>query len=226
MKKLLLLHGALGDKTQFEALVPKLNNHFDVYRLDFEGHGEATSTNSPFRIEYFIENVLGFLEEHNINKINIFGYSMGGYVALGLAKQEPKVIQKVATLGTILEWNNDTAKRECRYLHPAKIKEKVPHFAEQLNQLHIYGWERVVERTRDMLQYLGNHPTVKREDWPKFKLPIRFHIGDQDTTASLNNTIEIYKKINEGELCVLPATSHPFEEVNTGILAASLLDFF
>lgn len=223
---LILLHGALGSLEQFDFLVPEIKEHFEVYRLNFEGHGEASPTESPFRMSYFVENVLGYMDEHSIEAANFFGYSMGGYVALGLAKNHPERVNKVATLGTILQWNEKVAERECKYLHPSKIKEKVPHFAEQLKERHLSGWERVVNNTRDMLEYLGAKPEIKLDEWKQINCPLRFHVGDRDTTAGLAETIEIYKKTEKSELVVLPKTGHPIIEVDKDFLILSLKKFF
>lgn len=223
---LILLHGALGSKEQFNDILSPLENSFEVHLLDFEGHGEAGPTDSPFRVSYFAENVLGLLDVHGIEKANIFGYSMGGYVALTLAHENPGCINKVATLGTILSWNKKIAARECGYLNPSKMKEKVPHFVDRLTERHIAGWERVVNRTREMLQYLGNEPNIKDENWKDLAMPVRLHVGDRDTTVELGNTVENCRKMRHGELCVLPGSGHPFEDINKKVLLASLLDFF
>ncbi|HKK45467.1 MAG TPA: alpha/beta fold hydrolase [Balneolaceae bacterium] len=226
MEPLILLHGALANSHQFDILKPKLQEHFDLYTLDFEGHGESGPTDSPFRIEYFVENVLGLLDEHMLEKVNIFGYSMGGYIGLTLAKEYPKSVKKVATLGTILNWDVETARWENRFLHPERLQAKVPDFVDQLNRRHLDGWERVVERTREMLQHLGKHPSIQHEEWKYFKIPIRLHVGDRDTTAGLETTMEIFEQLSNAELCVLPGTPHPFEKANIDTLTASLIDFF
>lgn len=223
---LLLLHGALGSQDQFDEIIDEISDDSEIYRLNFEGHGQAGPTDSPFRMEYFIENVLGFLDEHSLRTVNIFGYSMGGYVALLLAKQYSEAVNRVATLGTILQWNQEIARRECRYLHPEKIQEKVPHFAEQLQDRHTDGWERVVDRTREMLQHLGSHPLLHEKDWKQFRQPIRLHVGDRDSTAGLDSTIEVYNKIPRAELCVLPNTGHAMAEVNRSMLGRSINNFF
>lgn len=226
MDPLLLLHGALGSKTQFDFLVPRLEKHFELHPLNFEGHGNAEPADRPFRIEHFVENVLIYLDEHDLSKVNIFGYSMGGYVALALAKRYPEYVCRVATLGTVLRWDQDIAERECRYLHPEKIKEKVPHFAEKLSRRHTAGWGMVVDRTREMLQHLGRNPLLSDGDWATLELPIRLHVGDRDTTAGLKPTIQVYDKMGQAELNVLPATAHSLEEVQTQLLLASLTYFY
>lgn len=223
---LILLHGALGTMEQFNFFMSELEKNFEVHRLNFEGHGEAGPTDSPFRISYFAENVLGYMDEHGIELANFFGYSMGGYVAMVLAKNHPERVHKVATLGTILQWNEEVAERECRYLHPNKIKEKVPHFAEQLNERHLSGWERVVNNTRDMLQYLGVNPEIKSDQWKQITCPLRLHVGDRDTTAGLVETVDIYRKTDKSELVVLPKTGHPITEADKDFLVLSLEKFF
>jgi pimeloyl-ACP methyl ester carboxylesterase len=226
LSPLILLHGALGTSEQFDFLVPELEDFFNVHRLNFEGHGDTGPTNSPFRVSYFVENVLGYMDEHDIDQANFFGYSMGGYVAIILAKNFPERVKKVATAATILQWDEEVAERECKYLHPEKIKEKVPHFADQLNERHRSGWERVVNNTRDMLHYLGVHPEIRSAQWKEINCPLRFHIGDRDTTAGLNETVEIYQKTENSELVVLPKTDHPIAEIDKDLIVLSLKKFF
>lgn len=132
---LLLLHGALGAKSQLEPLKKIIENDFEIHLLNFEGHGDKNS-NNDFSIELFAKNLLDFLNENNVEKVNIFGYSMGGYVALQLATQHPKRFEKIVTLGTKFKWSPEEAAKETRMLNPEKIEEKVPAFANYLNQLH------------------------------------------------------------------------------------------
>lgn len=223
---LILLHGALGNEHQFDKLVPKLKQLGAIHRFNFEGHGQAGSLEGPLKMDYFVENVLGYMQEHNLSEANFFGYSMGGYVALLLAKYNPEKVNKIATLGTILQWNPTVAERESRYLHPAKIEEKVPDFAERLSNMHPDGWELLVEKTREMLLKLGNKPKIKEEDWKSLDLSVRLHIGDQDNTADLVATISVFKQLPNAQLCVLPETPHPIEKVDFGLLSQSLISFF
>ncbi len=80
----ILLHGALGSAAQLETLQAQMPESQDAVALDFPGHGSASST-EPFSMRLFADSVLKFMDEKNAAQADIFGYSMGGYVALWLA---------------------------------------------------------------------------------------------------------------------------------------------
>src|SRR5699024_9671924 len=225
MEKLLLLHGALATKAQFDPLIPFLQESYEWHRLTFMGHGRE-ATDKPIRMQDLVDQIVDYLDEHNIPKANIFGYSMGGYAALALAKKHPRRINKIATLGTILQWNKKVAKKECRLLNPDKMIGKIPDFVQHLDKQHPNGWREVVNNTREMLQQLGQHPLIQKDDWQHIAVPIRLLMGDGDSTADLKRTAEIYKQLPNAQLGVLPNSTHPFNTVNKELLAMLLADHF
>ena len=151
MKKenLLLLHGALGSKVQLRPLKQILEQKFNVFDLNFEGHGDVYSE-QDFSIDLFASNVRDFLKEQNLENTHIFGYSMGGYVALHLANHKPSLVNKIVTLGTKFDWNPEGAAREIKMLNPEKVEEKIPAFAGYLNKLHSALSWKVVMHENDL----------------------------------------------------------------------------
>jgi len=226
MNPILFLHGALGTEKQLHPLISELHGAENVYTLTFEGHGTEEVPERPFRIENFAENVIRYMDEHSIETANIFGYSMGGYVALYLAKAAPNRVGKIATLGTVLTWSPEKAASETKLLNPNNIEEKVPAFAKMLDGQHPKGWKDMVLKTKDLLGHLGDQPTLSTEDFREIDHPVRIHIGDRDSTADLNETVKVYGLMKHAELSVMPATPHPIQKVNLSKLAGSLDDFF
>lgn len=219
---LLLLHGALATKKQFDGFIPHLKNSADVHRITFDGHGKNGPADQPFSMGYFADQVNNYVDEQNLRDIHLFGYSMGGYVALNLAKKYPKKINKVTTLGTILQWNEQIADRECKLLNPQKMSQKIPQFVEELEKRHPHGWKEVVDSTRTMLRNLGQSPLFSTDDWNQLKCKIQLLIGDRDETAGLEATVNIYKKLPNAQLGVLPDTPHSFERVDKKLLGTIL----
>jgi pimeloyl-ACP methyl ester carboxylesterase len=226
-QNLLLLHGALGASEQFAPLVPLLSDRYNIHSLDFEGHGKASLQERPFRMEHFAENVRAYMERHAIERTLIFGYSMGGYVAVTLANTHPHLVQSIATLGTKYHWDNEIAAREVALLDTEKIAAKVPHFAHALAERHTAaGWETVANRTRDLLMHLAEQRGLRAENVAHIQQRVRVMIGDRDSTVSLAESVEIYRALPNGEMEVLPATPHPFEKVPLTRLAFTLVEFF
>jgi pimeloyl-ACP methyl ester carboxylesterase len=223
---LLLLHGALGASVQFAPLLPLLGEKYDVHLLDFEGHGSTPPKARPFRMEHFVENVHDYLSESGIEQTNIFGYSMGGYVACVLAEVHPHLVGNLATLGTKFHWDPEVAAREVGFLDPEKIEAKVPHFAQSLAERHPSGWKAVVARTAEMMIALGETGGFSPDTIANVQQRLRIIVGDHDTTVGVPESYAMYQALPNGELEVLPATPHQLEKVPPPRLAASLSEFF
>ncbi len=224
---LLLLHGAVGASPQFEPLTPLLEGDYQLHLLDFEGHGSSPPRGRPFRIEHFAENVGEYMTGRALASADIFGYSMGGYVALYLARHQSEKVRRVMTLGTKLAWRPEVAAREVKLLNPDKMLEKIPHFARALEERHTAsGWRAVLSQTAEMLTALGEQPALKPEDWGQIKARVRLCLGDRDATVGTEETLAVYHALPQGELAILPDTPHPLEKVDPGRLARLLKDFF
>jgi len=72
--------------------------------VELEGHGATPLRDRPLRIESFADAVLAAMDGANVGPADVFGYSMGGYIALYLAATSPDRVQRVATLATKLAW--------------------------------------------------------------------------------------------------------------------------
>ena len=227
MKNLLLLHGALGAKSQFTELENTLQKNFNVYSINFKGHGGSPIPNSPFSMKMFAEDVLKWLEGNKLNSINIFGYSMGGYAALYLAKHQPARIDKIFTLATKFKWSEEIANKEVKFLNPDKIKVKIPEFAEELKQRHSpQDWEKILQKTAEMMNNLGKQNELTVSNYQGIEHEVLIGIGDRDKMVTLEESIEVYRRFKNGKLLVLPDTPHPFEQVDTFRLALEIKDFF
>jgi len=227
MSDLVLLHGALGARTQLDPLAEALHPAFHVHQLDFEGHGNAAPRGRPFRMQHFGENVIDLIDSLGLERVRLFGYSMGGYVAVHLAMTRPDRVDRVVTLGTKFRWDPATATRDVARLNPDTIRAKVPRFAEELAARHngAAGWERVLADTADLLRDLGDNPLLTDATLAAITQPVRVIVGDQDTTVSVDESTTVARILGAGSLTVLPDTPHPIEQVNVDVLAPVLVEF-
>ena len=226
MQSLLLLHGAIGASSQLYPLEERLSAGYNVYTLDFTGHGGKQLADTPFSMEFFAEDVLQFMKQEKLDKVSIFGYSMGGYVGMYLAKHHPDKIGKLITLATKYHWDEAIAAKEVQMLNPEKIEEKIPAFAQALMERHAPDdWKQVLEKTREMMIALGNDNTLKPEDYSSITTPALILIGDHDKMVTLEETIAVYRSLPNGQMGILPNTQHPIEQVDTNLLSFMIKRF-
>jgi len=219
---LLLLHGAISCRKQFNDLIPLLKEQFDVHAFDFPGHG-GTAIPGTYSIPDFAAAVLGYMDEQKIQQASVFGYSMGGYAGLFLAAYHPGRIRKVFTLATKFNWTPETAAKESAMLNPEKILNKVPSFAERLEEMHApQDWKIVLNKTVGLLHNLGQAPTLTAEVLGKIKSPVTIGIGALDKMVSVEESGWAAAQIKNAKLLLLPETEHSFEKVNLRLLAEHL----
>jgi pimeloyl-ACP methyl ester carboxylesterase len=226
MQHIILLHGALGSKDQLQPLEKVLEDTFQVHSFNFSGHGGRPFSGIPISIPYFSEQIASYMQAANITHANIFGYSMGGYAAMHLAKQQPEKINKLITLATKFHWDEKTAAREVKMLDGKTIQEKVPAFAAQLQQRHAPNdWLTLLDKTSQLLTNLGKNNTLQLEDYASINTPCLLLLGDRDKMVTLEETVAVYKQLPNAQCGVLPGTPHAFEQVNLSLLAQLIKGF-
>jgi esterase/lipase len=225
MKNIILLHGAIGAKDQIEPLSHELKQHgFTVYSFSFSGHGNIPFQTN-FGIEQFALELENFIKENHLVKPTVFGYSMGGYVALYLAHQQPNLIENIITLGTKFEWSPEISQKEIKMLDPKTIIEKVPNFAKALKTRHGNDWELLLQKTAEMMLSLGTKNALSLSDFAGIQNKVLIGIADKDNMVSLPETTSVYMQLPHGGMYMLPNTKHPIETVNVGLLGKIILEF-
>lgn len=221
--KTLFLHGALGSASQMNRFV---DNFPGSLALNFSGHGGQMNLSS-FDIKLFAEDVLTFMDDNKLSKINIFGYSMGGYVGLYLCRYYPEKVNMLMTLATKLNWSKENAAREVKMLNPEMIEEKVPQFAKELSDIHAPNdWKKVVSNTAEMMIRLGDNPLLSESDFKMIEHPILLTVGDSDKMVSVEETLNVTRLIPNAKICVIPGLEHPINKFPLHYYNNPISDFF
>lgn len=227
-QQLLLLHGAIGASSQLIPLSDALRERgFETKLFNFTGHGGREIQDAPFSIPLFAEEVIAWMDAHAIVCIDVFGYSMGGYVALYIARHYPERVRKILTVATKFEWNVPTSEKEAKMLNPEIIKVKVPKFAAALQERHApENWETVLAKTASMMLAMGENPPMKDEDFRLIQHHVGLCVGAKDTMVSMDETLVIDRLLNKGSSLFLPDTPHPIEQMNVELLRGIAEHFF
>lgn len=87
----LLIHGFPMNQHIWDNFAPSLARDFKVYTIDLPGFGNSVLAEGRFTIENIARQVLSWLEETGIGKCVLSGHSLGGYVALAMARLQPEL---------------------------------------------------------------------------------------------------------------------------------------
>ena len=100
---LLLLHGGLFNiDLQFGEVLPALAQSRQVIAADFQAHGRTGDIDRPLTSAGLASDVVGLLQHLGVPKVDVFGFSLGGAVALHLAVKLPG------------RWSARRSSRRCR----------------------------------------------------------------------------------------------------------------
>ncbi len=226
MKKLLLLHGTLGSSAQFEPLKKILSNQFELYTPEFSGHGGKQLPGEAFTIEMFAKDVVNYLDQHAISAIDVFGYSMGGYVALYVAKHFPGKINSIVTLATKFNWNKETAINESKMLDATIFEKKIPAYAQDLALRHGQeNWKKLVEKTAELIAAMGINTALSYDDLKSIDIPVMVTVGDADKMVSVAETLKAAQYLKKGQSHVFKTMQHPLERINVDAVAALTIEW-
>ena len=190
---LILLHGNGENCGYFVHQMEPFAQHFRVIALDTRGHGRTPRGEAPFSIWQFAEDLLGFLDEHRIEKAHILGFSDGGNIALVFALRHPERIGKLILDGANLD---PSGVKRCIQI-PIEVGYRVAKcFAGRSPKAH---------KNAEMLGLMVSAPNIKPEELSRIQLPTLVIAGDKDVIKD-SHTRLIAASIPGAELSILPGT--------------------
>jgi len=98
---LVLLHGAFSAiGTSFGELLPELAKTRQVIAFEMQAHGRTADIERPLSLERMADDIAAAIQQLGIEPADVFGYSMGGGVALHVAIRHPDVVHKLVGAST------------------------------------------------------------------------------------------------------------------------------
>lgn len=72
---LIILHGLFGSSDNWYTLAKTFAEQFTVYLIDQRNHGQSPHSEA-FDYKLLAQDLLEFVNDHNLEKVNIIGHSM------------------------------------------------------------------------------------------------------------------------------------------------------
>lgn len=92
---LIAMHGITGHAEAYVRNLKALSEHFDVWAIDFIGHGYSDKPEHPLEIRHYIEQLLGFMAAIGVEKSYLTGESLGGWVTAQFAIDYPEKVERI-----------------------------------------------------------------------------------------------------------------------------------
>jgi pimeloyl-ACP methyl ester carboxylesterase len=96
----LVVHGITGSHRYWTPRIAPLARTHRLLLPDLPGFGQSPKPFADYTMEYFVEAVLGFLQQHGCEKkpLQIVGHSLGALIALELASHGEISVRRLALL--------------------------------------------------------------------------------------------------------------------------------
>ena len=89
-----ILHGWAASLRQWDWLLPVLAHAgYTAYAVDLLGHGRAPRLSPNHRMEDYAEYISSWMKHHDIDRPVLLGHSMGGYLGLQFALDNPQAVR-------------------------------------------------------------------------------------------------------------------------------------
>lgn len=214
---LILLPGGFMTVEAMGELVPQLAATRRVIGVELQGHGHTADIERPLRFELMADDIAALISHLGLAQANLFGFSLGGAVALQTAIRHPEVVRKLILASTAF-------KREGWY--PESLAGMAAISVETFAGTPIHAsylqtsprpdaWPAFVAKMRQLLS--------EDYDWTErvaaLKLPTLILVGDADGLR-VAHAVECFGLLGGGkadgdlaglppaQLAVLPATTH------------------
>src|SRR5919202_3627366 len=97
-RPLVVLHGAFMTIELLGKLVPELARSRQVIAVELQGHGHTADIDRPITYENLADDTAALLRHLGIDNADVYGYSLGGGVALQLAIRHPELVRKLVVV--------------------------------------------------------------------------------------------------------------------------------
>lgn len=237
MEALVFVHGFLGGGAQWNKQSALFGDYFRVITPDLPGFGANYKMKAPEYIEEYASFVLNKLSDLGIEQFHLVGHSMGGMIVQEMIRQAPERVNHLVLYGT-----GPVGALPGRFETISKSKERVIEDGveatgrrisatwflegELAKCYHICADLAVSVSLQAMLAGLS-----AMEKWSgetalhRIKSPTLVLWGDGDRTYPWSQTRQLWKKIPNAKLSVIPGCAHAVHLEKPDLFNAVLLEF-
>jgi pimeloyl-ACP methyl ester carboxylesterase/membrane protein DedA with SNARE-associated domain len=204
---IVLLHGSPGNSKDFNSLAPHLAKHFRVIRPDLPGFGDSSHAVPDYSLRAHAHYVLALLDQLQIKRAHILGFSMGGGVALNIADLAPERTASLTMLSAIGvqemelmgDYHLNHAVHGLQLAGLWSLREFTPHFGYLDDAVLGVSYAR---------NFYDSDQRPLRDILSRFAAPMLILHGRKDVLVPVEAAIEHQRLVPQSELHLFPEENH------------------
>ena len=230
---LLLIHGLGSRSEDWTPEMPDYAKTYRVYALDLLGCGRTDHPDIAYTIQQQTDLIEGFTEALHLPKMNVIGWSMGGWIALDFAIEHPEKVDRLVVMdsaGLSFKTNLTPQVFEPRTVPQLKQLEEllVPHprdlpaFFDRALLRAMQKNFRVVHRTVDSMLTGKDLLDSKLR---QIKMPVLIVWGEQDALVPTSVALRMHQAIPQSVLQIYSGCGHIGPAICSSRIVPHVVDF-
>jgi pimeloyl-ACP methyl ester carboxylesterase len=195
-----LMHPGGADAQAFGPNLDAFTARFRTFLPERRGHGHTPDREGPYSYSLVADDMIRFMEQVVGGPAKLVGCSDGAVVALHVALKRPDLVPQLICAAGVFHWHGWV---------PSAIDpgtEELTPFLAKLHHMHTTG------------------PTLTPADLNSLQCRTLVMIGDDDEVV-FEHAIEFYRALPQGELAIVPGTSHGLLVEKPDLCNKIMLDF-
>ena len=195
-------------------------NNRSTLSYDILGHGKSSLNKEKISFDDFSDQLINLIDELNINKIHLIGFSIGSLIARNFATRFNDRIQSLILLGSIYKRSNEQqmivnqryeqAKKELKLSRQALKRWFTDKYLE--NNPGIYEKISSILSSNNMQNFLKVYELFVKhkneEDFKKIKVNTLVMTGENDVGSTVEMSKELDKILQNSQLKIIKDGKH------------------
>jgi pimeloyl-ACP methyl ester carboxylesterase len=231
---LILIHGGTQTGSAWKPYLAAFAERYRVIMPDSRGHGRTSNPSGKMSFRLLADDMAGLVQALDLERPLIFGYSDGGQAALEIGMRYPDLPRALVIGGAYPELTEGSRRwvesilgdEQSPEVDIEKFERENPEFAAGLKEDHgPEAWKALLKNIKPMWNATLNYTD---KDWARVTAPTLVVDGDRDGFVSVEDGVEMYRRLPNAEFMVVPGANHihfMFSPTKIAAMQPLILDF-